>query len=147
MRIYVAGSSRQLERVKAAMAALRSLGHTITHDWVALVEEYGEANPVDAATSTMRRWAADDLAGVYNADMVWLLMPETEGFGAAVEMGYAIAHGVPVIVSGAHARSVFTSLASCYDRDDLALAEEFALPDPAADCDCTACVAFNKESN
>lgn len=145
MRVYVAGSSAQLERVRDAMDALIERGHTVTHDWAHLVEEVGEANPLDATDHERITWARDDLRGVNSADVLWLLMPTTEGFGAAVELGYALAHNIPVIVSGGiPKRSIFTVFGRCYDRDDQALDAEFA---EAEDCECDDCTADRQERN
>ncbi len=144
-RVYVAGSSAQLERVKSAMAALREIGHTVTHAWPELVEEVGEANPLDATDAARRMWAADDLRGVYDADVLWLLMPSEGGFGAAVELGYALAHGIPVVVSGGDVkRSIFTVFGTCYDRDDQALDAVFR--HTAKECDCRECERFRLET-
>jgi hypothetical protein len=125
-KVYVAASSAQMDRAKDAMAKLRTAGHTVVHDWPTIIEDRGTANPVDATTDERWDWAIDDLAGVKAADVLWLLMPATEGFGAAVELGYALAHGIPVICSGVYARSIFTAMAVCYDRDDQAFETEFA---------------------
>jgi nucleoside 2-deoxyribosyltransferase len=126
MRIYVAGSSDQLERVEDAMIALERKGHTICHDWVTPVKQVGEANPPDASLYARLRWARDDLAGVDSAQVLWVLMPSKEGFGAGVELGYAIAKGIPIVVSGCHTRSIFTAFATeCFDRDDQALDQYF----------------------
>ncbi len=128
MKIYVAASSKELERAKAAMAAVEALGHTISHDWVKCVEEEGEANPVSATHTQRANWAEDDLAGVQEADVLWLLMPEDAGFGAGVEFGYALSKPWKrIVVSGAFERSIFPALANaCYTDDDAALEQEFS---------------------
>lgn len=121
-RIYVAGSSAQLERARAAMDALKERGYLVAHDWVTEVEKVGSANPPDAPMAKQAAWAREDLQGVLFADYLWLLMPAEEGWGAAVELGYALANSVPVIISGLHNRSIFSSLAAeRFDRDDQAL--------------------------
>lgn len=125
MRVYVAGSSRQLGRVRAAMERLKAAGHTVVHDWPTIIEAQGEANPADATQDERWDWAIDDLAGVKAADCLWFLVPAEEGAGAFVELGYALAIGKPVICSGTYQRSIFTSMAVCYDRDDQAFDTEF----------------------
>lgn len=134
MRIYVAASSNELARAKAAMNALRELGHTITHDWVTEVERVGSANPVDATLDEAAMWADEDLQGVEAAEVVWLLAPERDGFGAGVELGYAIALGMwdmdkqdlRIVCSGPYQRSIFTSMADAlYMSDADALHAEF----------------------
>lgn len=126
LKVYVAASSKQLDRAKAAMQLLRLAGHSIAHDWVTEVEAVGSANPPDATNDERWDWAIDDLAGVKAADVVWFLVPDTEGAGAFVELGYALAIEKPVICSGLYQRSIFTAMAVCYDRDDQAFETEFA---------------------
>lgn len=126
MRVYVAASSKQLDRARAAMAQLRAAGHTVTHDWPTIIEARGTANPLDATDDERWDWAIDDLEGVKAADVLWFLVPAEEGAGAFVELGYALAIKKPVICSGAYARSIFTAMTVCYDRDDLAFDTEFA---------------------
>jgi nucleoside 2-deoxyribosyltransferase len=126
-KVYVAASSNQLERAKQTMAVLEERGYTVTHDWVTEVEVVGEANPVGASMTARANWAKADLSGVAAADVMLLLMPAEGGFGAAVELGYALALGIPVVASGCTERTIFTALARCFDRDDLAL--EAAFPD------------------
>jgi hypothetical protein len=108
------------------MIALERKGHTITHDWVTPVRHEGYANPPDASLYARLKWGRDDLAGVDACQVLWILMPSKEGFGAGVELGYAIAKGIPIVVSGAHSRSIYTAFATlCFDRDDQALDEYF----------------------
>ena len=125
-KVYVAASSRELERAEAAIQALKDLGHTVTHEWPPLVRAVGEANPQGATDDMRYHWAFEDLAGVAAADVFWLLMPYSEGFGAGVELGYAIASFTPVVVSGPHKRSIFAACAeTVYNTDLDALKAEF----------------------
>lgn len=119
LRVYVAASSKELERAKWAMAQVRALGHDITHDWVRCVEQEGEANPAAATLSQCQKWAWDDLEGVSNADVVWVLMPDQDGFGAGVELGYALSNPyMRIICSGPTRRSIFSALAdNCFPND------------------------------
>lgn len=128
MYIYIAGSSRQIERAKAAARALAKEfpgGEvTITHRWWDIVEKVGEANPVDAQFHERMCWAADDLKGVEDADVVWLLMPPKElpCIGAYWEAGYADALGIDLVISGPDLeRTIFTARGCCYDTDAAAL--------------------------
>lgn len=109
-RVYVAGSSSELPRVKAAMARCRAAGYEITHDWVAEVEAVGSANPTEATLQQRRGWATADFIGIGRAQVVWLLVPYIDGAGAYVELGYAINECVPVVASGGDSHSIFLSL-------------------------------------
>ncbi len=123
--VYVAASSKELGRAKTVMSMLRNAGHTVTHDWPAIIEARGMANPVDATEDERWDWAIDDLAGVAKADVLWLLVPAENGAGAFVELGYALARKKPVICSGPFLRSIFTAMAVCYDSDLAAFETEF----------------------
>jgi hypothetical protein len=134
MRIYVAASSKELDRAKWAINELRALGHTVTHDWPAEVEKVGSANPTDATIDEAASWSIEDLDGVDDAEVLWLLVPEADGFGAGVELGYAIclrdrtfdAPPIHIVCSGPYLRSIFTSLADALYMTDMdALHAEF----------------------
>jgi hypothetical protein len=142
VKVYVAGSSKQLDRVKHWMDKLQAAGHTVTHDWPSLIEAVGSANPPDATRDECWDWAIDDLKGVRDAEVLWFLVPETEGAGAWVELGYALARQIPVVCSGVWSRSIFTSMTTCYDRDDLAFEAEFAHP-LTFECTCPGCLEAN----
>jgi hypothetical protein len=122
VRIYVAASSEELNRAKGVMERLERLGHTVTKDWVIEVEQVGTANPRDATADQRAAWAQEDLDGVAQADLVWLLMPTGHSVGAFWEAGYAQAMHKRLIVSGDHQRSIFPATAHrCFDTDEEAL--------------------------
>lgn len=125
MRVYIAASSGDIERVKWAMEALRYRGHVVTHDWVAEVEKNGEGNPAQATPYQRECWAQDDLEGIDNCDVFWLLMPDDPSFGAGWESGYAYSEGKRMVVSGAFEKSIFPALVNCYRFDSQALLLEF----------------------
>jgi hypothetical protein len=127
VKVYVAASSKQIDRARAAMDRLRAAGHTVTHDWTASIAEVGCANPIDATRQQRRNWALDDLQGVLEADVLWVLMPaDHDSFGAGVEFGRAIDSDVSRIVCSGACASIFTSLADAeYGRDDQAFEAEF----------------------
>ncbi len=89
MKIYVAGASKEPERVRAAMDACRSRGWTITCDWLAEIERVGAAN--EGLTHGQRIEASEqDLGGIDDCEVFWLLAP-AHGVGAWAELGYALA--------------------------------------------------------
>lgn len=126
MKVYIAASSKEMGRVGAVMRLLEDYGHKITHNWVAEVEAVGSANPEGATEADLARWAAADLDGVDQADIVWLLMPDAGGLGAYWEAGYAQAKGKQLVVSGKHRRSIFTVFAKRFDTDVEAFEAVFA---------------------
>ncbi len=129
MKIYVAGASKEPERVRAAMTAVRAHGWEVTLDWLADIEAAGSANEGLSQLDRVR-YAQSDLRGIDRADVVWLLAPVIGGVGAWVELGYALARGYTVIVSGASsARTIFAALAEeehVSDLDALASLRDYA---------------------
>lgn len=119
MRIYVAGASKEPERVRAAMTAVQMHGHTLTLDWLAEIEAAGAANE-GLSDDDRRRYAEADLCAVANADVVWLLAPEAPSAGCWVELGYAMAwRPLRIVVSGpARERCIFAALADVEVDDD-----------------------------
>lgn len=118
MNFYVCAGSSEMPLARSVMASLRTMGHAITHDWVAEIERAGgNANPRDATEEQRRAWSYADLAGVERADVFWMLVPERPSFGASFEFSFAVFMQAPsagrlTIVSGDWRQSIFTSLAS-----------------------------------
>lgn len=131
MKLYIAGASREPERVRAMMEAAKALGFDLTLDWLAVIEAVGAAN--EGLTDEQRRHhAREDLCAV-DADVVWVLAPSVPSAGAWCEMQRAIDRvefgpprergGPLLVVSGpARLRCIFASLADYeYDTDEVAL--------------------------
>lgn len=139
VRIYIAGASKEPERVRGAMNMAKKLGLEITLDWLANIEAEGTAN--EGLDDEKRvRYSTADLDAVRRADWVWVLAPAltSPSAGCWVELGYALAltahsvegrdrHWKPsprIIVSGpGRVKCIFTSLAEReFDTDLEALA-------------------------
>jgi hypothetical protein len=135
LRVYVAGSSGELERVESVIATLRSSpGVHILHDWtkdVRAARAAGFASDAALSDADAKSHALTDLDAVRGARVVLLLAPASPSFGAGVEFGVAIERarrsflGVQTIVCGPFARSsIFTRLASeIRDTDAAGIAE------------------------
>jgi hypothetical protein len=114
MRIYVAGRTKNIEEVNLIQSAAIDHGHEITHDWTDVEGEgKGEirsdwsSNPERA-----RQVATLDFLGVTQAQGVILCgygcdEENKGGLGCFIEVGIALASGVPVIVLGPARESVF----------------------------------------
>lgn len=129
-KIYVACSSREIDRAERAMASIRAAGGEVTFDWTADVRTYGSKAP-DATTGM--RCATADLAGVETANVVLVLDGEYS-YGRIVEHGAALALRKPVVVSGVPQGRIWETLdAARVSGDDeavilaLALAHRIAL--------------------
>ena len=100
-RIYVAGASAPSERsrVREVMNAIEGSPRLeLVHDWLSLIErteewEMSRLERVDAAIV--------DLGSIDSADAVLLLLPRSaQSIGAWVELGYAMARGKAITISG-----------------------------------------------
>lgn len=89
LHVYVAGSSREIPRVREAMRELVRRGCTISGDWVSQVEQHGSAG-AQLTHDQRAECAAHDLNAIDRADAILVLWPRTPSVGAYVELGYAI---------------------------------------------------------
>jgi len=118
MRIYVAGSSQEVDLVEGSQRRLIDAGHTITHDWCAVLRKLASPNAIGSPRHQRAKLAYDDLRGAVAGDVFWLRMTSPgvkPSFGSGVELGYTLgsANQRPrIIVSGDDDRSIFTALAS-----------------------------------
>lgn len=121
MKVYVAASSHEIDRARAAMAIVRSIGGTVTFDWTESVEQLG-GNPILLSQAFRSGLAFGDLIAIDSADVVWLLAPIGEpSRGACCEWGYALAKGKPTLITGpedARRASIFFDLATVARDDD-----------------------------
>jgi nucleoside 2-deoxyribosyltransferase len=113
-RVYVAGSSRELERAERVIAEAQRRGFIVTQDWPAAVRAAGASN--EGLTHEQRTSAAREcMRGVHTADAVVLLVPAAgvETIGAWFELGYAVSRGLRVFAStpaGREESTVFLAL-------------------------------------
>ena len=110
--VYVAGASGEAIEVAALIAKLEGLGHTCTFDWTREVLSRRAAGKTDADLTQFEAACAATgcLDGVDRADILWLVVPQTESIGAWVELGYAMARGKILCASGRHSRTIFGAL-------------------------------------
>ena len=133
MKVYVAGKFEDRFEIRTVMNRLRAVGHEVTHDWT--YEDPGDLQG-DALASFLTHCAEADMNGVLEADIL-VLINHKLAFGAAAEMGMAIAWGKVVYVVGPEIRDniffhlkeadgmrLFSDLDSC-----LAAIEEDSLAD------------------
>jgi hypothetical protein len=122
VKIYVAGSSNELDRLERFMDAFEAAGHEITLRWTALVRAAAAEGFTSDTQIPVHKAVVDaraDLDAIDRCDCFVLVVPEppSRGRGAWVELGYALRPGANgaspwVIVIGQHARiSIFTSRA------------------------------------
>lgn len=100
LRVYLAGSFADRDRVTAITETLADLGFEMTNSWQ---HEHAGESPHTCAVR--------DLEGIDRADALMVLAdtPTTTG-GYWVEIGYAIRKQMPIIVVTQEARNVFLHL-------------------------------------
>lgn len=101
MRIYVACSSRELERAERVMNELRAAGHEIAHDWIPGVRAAFASGIEEAKADDAHAFQAAlaDMNGVITSDVLVFLAPNTGGRMCWAELGAALARNIPVIVA------------------------------------------------
>jgi len=132
-KIYVAGATMEVERVRTVQGYVRTAGHEVTFDWTAGIEAatVPEADMYDEHARTLA-WRCLD--GVNDADVVVFCAPKFQPprhvACAWVEFGYAVAQKRGIVVLGEAGRqSIFCRLGHSFVRDDwqVALGIEDAL--------------------
>lgn len=128
--IYVAASSKDIERAKHWIEHLALAGIHVTSTWIASIEKAGSANPRSTADADQRsaRWgyADENVRCIEQAQVLWLLVPphDKPTIGAWYEAGVADTMKKIVIASGDDTeRTVFTARASEFRTDLQAFAE------------------------
>lgn len=113
MRLYLAGPSDELERVRRWAEALEGAGFTLAHRWWELVEARGPGRDGELVADEQALHARADLDAIDMVQAAWVLWPEASSHGAAVELGYLLRRRwFPVIVTGPRVHHcVFTALA------------------------------------
>ena len=99
MKIYVASSITNKEKVQEVFNILRDEGHEVTTDWT-LTDDVPEDERL-ARRDYIRSIAKRDFEGIYDCDAFILLSEPSEGRSMYVELGLAIsmnvARGKPLV--------------------------------------------------
>jgi len=108
--VYVAASSREVPRVRVAIERLRAAGHSVP-DWTKDQERLPEWSKRDVVDDHAHRIAFRNYHAIRESDAFVLLAPPPHfnTRDAWVEFGYALAHRIPALVSGPHARDAFAA--------------------------------------
>jgi nucleoside 2-deoxyribosyltransferase len=101
VRIYVAGRTNDIKRVREMQDLCRKAGHEITEDWTQNVNAQAIRAEDDGVTlpSEFKRYAMNDVRGVRSADMI-VVMCGPALLGTAIEIGIAIEREIPVVLVG-----------------------------------------------
>jgi hypothetical protein len=119
-KIYVAGSSKDLERAQGAFDVIRDIpGILLAFDWISLIiKNNGSANR-NLPRDVRREIAALALNAAADADVFWLLCPTVDNlsFGVWAELGaFVTAHRrdpMPILSSGGDPEiSIFSEVAT-----------------------------------
>jgi hypothetical protein len=111
-RVYVAASALEIDRAEQAIADLERRDIAVTSTWTINVRNVGASNPREASNYDRARWASTCLDEVRHSDLLWFLVPAMGAptRGAWVELGYAIARGMTIVLSGDTRQSIFSAL-------------------------------------
>ena len=123
--IYVAGSSRERERVGDVFRWIeRNPGMKLMQNWLATIDSYGDLRESDLPSVIRQKHVWLDLGDVKKAKYIWLLAPTTITRGAWVEYGYALAlqqiqpDRYDIIVSGpSSVETIFCAVAKEFKTD------------------------------
>lgn len=117
-KIYVAASSKEIDRAEGWMRRLTEVGFIVTSSWVDVIRRVGEANPRDATEAQCKEWAEVDADEVSESDVLWQLLPvEASGRGSYFEAGLAFGEGIAIVCSGDVKQSIFCALHDCFATD------------------------------
>lgn len=106
--VYVAGSTRDVERVRGVQDAVRAFGHEISFDWTGAEGEIRTDGSWDTAPATGARIAQQEIDACVTTDLTIVLFPPTGGgLGCWIEMGATLASGGTVWVLEPARDSVF----------------------------------------
>jgi hypothetical protein len=126
MRIYVAGSSFEVNSVSDYMKKLREAGVEVTRDWPKVIREFGNRANRGLTEEDRVRVSLANFKAIDEADVFWLLVPTAPSCGCWIEFGYALRNNKLTIASGDVQQTVFTSHAFvCFSSHDDALKRVF----------------------
>ena len=101
MRVYVACSSKEIERAERAIDRLRGNRVEVTHDWTVPMRAHGLVDAVLTDEVLLPELRADMVRGVGRAEKVlYLASAANFGQGRFVELGGAFLTGVEIYVAG-----------------------------------------------
>ena len=114
MKLYIAGSSKELEVAENWINLARAAGFDITFDWPAAIRaEGGNERDVPITSEKQREYALTDIDAVIDADIVWFLGSVHASQGMHAELGAALALRVlawpdaPLTVFSGERQSIF----------------------------------------
>ena len=107
-RVYVAGSLKDVERVRGVMNLVRLAGHEVILDWTKM-ELPANGDDGSLGPELQRAIALAELRAVTDASLVILLYQDNL-LGALLETGAALSAGKDIWVVNADRASVFWSL-------------------------------------
>lgn len=110
MKVYVAGSVRDVERVKKVIAAIEDAGHLITFNWTGdegEIREDANGKKWSDDPERARELAERELQAVWEADVA-VLCGHEKILGAAIETGMALSDEKAVLIlPGCPRESIF----------------------------------------
>ena len=103
MKFFVSGKVGQAKNAISVIKRLREAGHEITFDWTTI----DHLKPYSENRIASRRLAIKECDGVKNSDVLVVIVHK-KGIGMFVELGIALAMGIPVrIIAEEEDQSMF----------------------------------------
>lgn len=121
MLVYIAGSTRDIDRVHTVQNHVRGAGHLITFDWTGVEGEIRTDGSWDTVPEKGAEIASREIEACTTADLTIVLFPRTRGgLGCWIEMGAALAGDGDVWVVAPQRDSVFWQHAKVtrFDTDE-----------------------------
>lgn len=104
MKVYVAGSTKEVDRVKKVQEVVRNKGWDITFDWTGAEGEIKTKRPWVKGAQIAR----NEIQACQDADLTILLCPVVStGLGCWIELGATLASGHEVWIVEPQKDSVF----------------------------------------
>ena len=131
LRVFISGgSSERRDVVRPLVDQIQAAGLVVTYDWTRDPGWYLGRPPTNAE---LLESSQRDLDGILRAHVLWLVVPIHKSEGSAAELGFALAHGRRIVVSGPTGpRNIFALRARAEDTFDYhehALAHLVAMAD------------------
>ena len=130
-RVYLAGSSLEIERVERWRDQLRGAGIDVVSTWTDSVRQVGESNPRSASQPERWGWAMTCVNQVRRADLAWILVPPvtapTRGAWCELMVAAIGGHELGPICSGDTLQTTFCALGDEYATDEEAFTAILAI--------------------
>jgi hypothetical protein len=104
LTVYVSGSSTDLPRAEAAIAAIRKAGLRVAYDWPLAMRVHAS---IDMTDSMRDEIANGEIRAAAKCNVFWLLGPASFGSGVEYHAALASLSSMPKLVSSGTEHDIF----------------------------------------